>query len=365
MPEREISQNYASPNVRVGLLKEDWPGVEITYALVDAADLPASVAVPAEFAAGSIYLGAGKGSKQASGKFCLCTIKYPADAGKDDEHGAKPVLQEELDRGDPETWNSMCTKALGRALKRAGYPDAVPDLRSLILWRQRTAEIDRIRQGLAPIAELTSGNTQRALDAAFEAGAQDDPDVDRSATTDHEDEPPAGQQQQRPPAQQQREAPPTGGNADKEPTAEQLTELRVAIGALGNKQTVLRAWAAEQKIVSYSKPGTVGQLVAIMHKIAQLNTAGPDGTPQAPDPKAEQRAQVEVEKPDDPIEAHQLDDIMHVIDTYESDDYDAFEQWAVDQGFGERPIAVTQFTQGQAEATLRWMEAYKRPVPAS
>jgi hypothetical protein len=49
-------------------------------------------------------------------------------------------------------------------LKRAGYPDDLKDLKALVLWRQRDAEIAAIRGG----AELTvqSANTIAALPSA-------------------------------------------------------------------------------------------------------------------------------------------------------------------------------------------------------
>lgn len=135
-----ISEFYASPGLRLGLLLEDHPEATYDFQLVAGAD----VGVPDKFG----------GDKQ----FCLATIRFPA--GRSDVTAWKPVPAS----GSPDEWNILCTKTLGRALKRAGYPDDLKDLKALVLWRQRDAEIAAIRGG----AELTvqSANTIAALPSA-------------------------------------------------------------------------------------------------------------------------------------------------------------------------------------------------------
>lgn len=153
-----ISEFYASPGLRLGLLLEDHPDATYTFDLVSGSE----IGVPDSY---------GGGSK----KFCLCTIRF--GAGRADVSAWKPVP----DKGQPDDWNVLCTKTLGRALKRAGYPDDLKDLKALVLWRQRDAEISAIKAGaLQPEV--------RAV-AAIEASPDADPmqrALTEAATTDSE-----------------------------------------------------------------------------------------------------------------------------------------------------------------------------------
>jgi hypothetical protein len=77
------------------------------------------------------------------GDFCVCTINIP---GHTPIVAYKPVKS----KGNPDEWVVACTKTLGRALKKAGYPDDLTDLKALVLWRQRDAEINALRGGIVP-----------------------------------------------------------------------------------------------------------------------------------------------------------------------------------------------------------------------
>ena len=163
----QISESYASPGLRLGLLLEDHPDATYTFRMVSGDE----IGVPASYG----------GAKQ----FCLCRIEF--GAGRAAVEAWKPVA----DKGTPDEWNILCTKTLGRALKRAGYPDDLHDLKALVLWRQRDAEIAAIRGGAAQIA-LPTANViaavptvdpmQQALDAAAvtdaEAVGADEVDVE-------------------------------------------------------------------------------------------------------------------------------------------------------------------------------------------
>lgn len=147
----QISESYASPGLRLGLMLEDNPGAAYDFRLA----VGDEVGVPGEYG--------------GAGKFCVCTITFPD--GRPDVVAWKPVAA----KGQPDDWNVLCTKTLGRALKRAGYPDDLHDLKALVLWRQREAEIAAIRAGSLPldvpradtIAALPSADPmQVALDAA-------------------------------------------------------------------------------------------------------------------------------------------------------------------------------------------------------
>jgi hypothetical protein len=137
----QISESYASPGLRLGLLLEDHPDATYTFRMVDGAE----IGVPPSYG--------------GDRRFCLCRIEF--GAGRAPVEAWKPVP----DKGDPDQWNILCTKTLGRALKRAGYPDDLHDLKALVLWRQRDAEIAAIRGGSAQIS-LPSANAIAALPAA-------------------------------------------------------------------------------------------------------------------------------------------------------------------------------------------------------
>ena len=133
-----ISEFYASPGLRLGLLLDDHPGATYDFRLATGTE----IGVPDQF-----------GSDK---QFCVATIRFPKVRA--DVTAWKPVPS----GGTPDDWNILCTKTLGRALKRAGYPDDLKDLKALVLWRQRDAEIAAIRGGTAQHV-LQSAN---AIDAA-------------------------------------------------------------------------------------------------------------------------------------------------------------------------------------------------------
>lgn len=149
----QISPDYASPGLRLGLLLHDHPDASYDFKFISGEEL----GVPAEF-----------GGK---GQFCLATIRF--GDGRADASAWKPVPA----KGNPDEWNIFQTKTLGRALKKAGYPDDLKDLKALVLWRQRSAEIGAIASGAQQLAisstsapaSLEAGPS--VLDAAFTAAA--------------------------------------------------------------------------------------------------------------------------------------------------------------------------------------------------
>lgn len=168
----QISESYASPGLRLGLLLEDHPQATYEFRLATGDEL----GVPDEY-----------GSTK---KFCVATITFGPDRAA--VTAWKPVAG----NGTPDEWNILCTKTLGRALKRAGYPDDLHDLKALVLWRQREAEIAAIKAGALPldvpranaIAALPEADPmQAALDAAGVADAEqvgDDEVADGVAVAD-------------------------------------------------------------------------------------------------------------------------------------------------------------------------------------
>lgn len=202
----QISESYASPGLRLGLLLEDHPKATYRFDLVTGNE----IGVPDSF---------GGGSKQ----FCLCTIEFGADRAA--VTAWKPVP----DKGDPDLWNILCTKTLGRALKRAGYPDDLHDLKALVLWRQREAEIAAIKAGTQTLA-LPTANAIAALPSADPMQAA----LDAAATSDAEAVGPDEVDYE------------TGEIVDADP--EEIAMLRDLIDGLDAKET--KAFAAFLKTIN-------------------------------------------------------------------------------------------------------------------
>ena len=108
-----IQEGYLSTSLRWALFKADWPEGEIKFHEADAQVLN----IPSSF------------SKTADEKFCVAEItRFPND----------PIMitayKSQSDAGkikDSDAWHVLCSKAMGRALKKAGYPDTIDDLRTM------------------------------------------------------------------------------------------------------------------------------------------------------------------------------------------------------------------------------------------
>lgn len=141
---QQISESYASPALRLGLLQVDHPGAKVTYRLASGEEL----AIPPNYGGG--------------GSFCVARIEFPTSSGRPPVEGYKSVAS----KGTADEWNILCSKTLGRALKKAGYPDDLKDLKALVLWRQREAEIAAINSGTT--LTLAGGGKQLELERALE-----------------------------------------------------------------------------------------------------------------------------------------------------------------------------------------------------
>jgi hypothetical protein len=150
-------ETFASPGLRWGLLLEDHPKATHEFEMRGGAE----IGVPDQYG--------------GQGDFCVCTLRIP---------GQEPIVAyKEAPRGkDPDDWVVACTKTLGRALKKAGYPDDLKDLKALVLWRQRNAEVAAIGAGVA----LEAGQEKPLEIEAGGRDADDDgkPDVDHDVTDD-------------------------------------------------------------------------------------------------------------------------------------------------------------------------------------
>lgn len=156
-----IPASYASPLLRWALCVEDYPSATHTFDVVHGTEL----GIPESFG--------------GAGEFLRCTITFGAGSGRQPAYGWKPLAGV---KRNPDEFNSLSTKTLGRCLKRAGYPDDMVDLKACVLWRQRRAEIAAIQGGTPALGTGAPDTVEAALDAASVAdpealGHDDAPEV--------------------------------------------------------------------------------------------------------------------------------------------------------------------------------------------
>ncbi|HUW00757.1 MAG TPA: hypothetical protein VMW08_00255 [Acidimicrobiales bacterium] len=152
-----IDENYASPGLRWGLLLEDHPGATYEFALLTGDQIP-NGGVPASY-----------GGERT---FCVATITFPEGSTLAPVTAYKPVPPE----GEADDWNTLCTKTQGRALKKAGYPDNLKDLKALVLWRQRNAEVHAIGTAASDGRATLAIGSGEAVTQALEAAGTSSPD---------------------------------------------------------------------------------------------------------------------------------------------------------------------------------------------
>tara|TARA_Y100001949_G_scaffold174831_1_gene183178 strand:+ start:508 stop:1290 length:783 start_codon:yes stop_codon:yes gene_type:complete len=126
----QIAEDYVSPSVRWGVLKQDYPEAVAEFSEMTGAEL----GIPEKF-----------GGKD---DYCVAQILLrPTDELP--IVGYKPLSDAKSNKNDhpSDAWNVLCTKALGRALKRAGYADTAGEMKLIVTYKQRLAEHDAIRSG--------------------------------------------------------------------------------------------------------------------------------------------------------------------------------------------------------------------------
>lgn len=111
-----IQEDYLSTSVRWALFKADFPDGHIEFS--DAS--PEEIGIPESF------------SKKGE-RLCIATLtRYKGDPD--------PVVafksQSDAKTHDTDAWHVLCSKAMGRALKKAGYPDTMGDLKTLMNFRK-------------------------------------------------------------------------------------------------------------------------------------------------------------------------------------------------------------------------------------
>jgi hypothetical protein len=108
--------DYLSTSVRWALFKADWPDATVEFSEGTAAD----VNIPSTFTKKDEKLCIAKVSRFTGDDRVITAFKSQGDV-----RGAK----------DTDSWHALCSKAMGRALKKAGYPDTMTDLKILLKFR--------------------------------------------------------------------------------------------------------------------------------------------------------------------------------------------------------------------------------------
>lgn len=162
--------NYAGAHLRLGIFYDDHPDGQMTPGVAAATELglPESWGGPSGFVV-FVHLewtGGAKRHKVTGYKAVPATVTEWYGPSGQRKSRQIPFVAE------PEALAKLQTNALGRALKAAGYPADTPDLKALMHWRQRKAEVEAIRVGLV----AAGGGT--AADAALEAAGKPDEDHD-------------------------------------------------------------------------------------------------------------------------------------------------------------------------------------------
>lgn len=243
-----IPPTYASPGLRWGLALEDHPG-----AYVEFEEKPGTeVGIPARLG--------------GNDSFCVATVHFPSTIGSTRKpvigykaigSEIKGVLDHASDR-----WNIVCTKALGRALKRAGYPDDMDDLKALVVWRQREAEIRAIGTGVAQVA-LAPAQTERALEAAGRQSPEASGPDDGQAPSTEPDESGVTEAESIDGADLTLVPPSDGSRA----------ELRKAINGLGSRSHELTKWAKDNNL-RVTRPATEWEARQLIAQAAVISGDG-------------------------------------------------------------------------------------------
>lgn len=320
----EISPDYASPGLRWGLLLEDYPGADTDYSITKGATLGLTDAM---------------GAKD---DFVVAVIHFPEGSGRSPATGWKPLqshIRGSLDHPS-DRYNLMCTKALGRALKRAGYPDDIPDLRAVGAWRKRNAEIEAIRSGTAQI-ESAAARPEEALTAA----AKRDPEHTSGDDGNAPDTETATE--------------PTRADDTLVPaSSETKALLRDKVNALGPLSSELGAWARANKL-SVARPKTEADALALIDQAETLlapesAAAAPVDDPASEAPPAPQEPTGAAAVPSSE-EADDDTDLNEVLAGLDAEERKAFGVFAKSIGVDPATLDWQTVTAGARAEILAWL----------
>jgi hypothetical protein len=194
------------------------------------------------------------------GMFCVATITFPEHTGRHPAVGYKTAGSS----GNPDEWNILCSKALGRALKRCGYPDDTVDLKALVHWRQRVAEIAAIGAGTAQL-QLSSAPLDQAIEASGtsrDAISQDDGEAPNTETDTEEIE----------------EIEIVDDGSDELADEAKIVAMRQLLGTLDPaKQKEVTAWARKKGIRTTQPDLTHGQVDTVTEYVSKISGAIENG----------------------------------------------------------------------------------------
>lgn len=235
-----ISESYASPGMRHGIFKEDHPQ-----------------APQPEFTLGQ---GSDAGVPEAFGgkdEVCICTLRYGP------HEGIEPVTSYKETKGtgkNSEEWNKLCAKALGRALKAAGYPADVYELQAKLAHRKALAQIAAIEGGVAPVEHKPAPGPD-PLEAAAAPSEDYDPDEDvgpnMTAPAPEPEPQPTPEPQHTQPQLSVVENPPEGDGPDREAIRHELNSLNE------KEREAFRLFMSEVGITGKADTWTDEQLVEV------------------------------------------------------------------------------------------------------
>jgi hypothetical protein len=135
-------EDYLSTSIRWAMFKADWPDATVDFSEGTAAD----VGIPSSFTKKDEKLCVAKVSRFTGDDRVITAFKSQGDV-----RGAK----------DTDSWHALCSKAMGRALKKAGYPDTMSDLKILMKFREAKTGAKVANQiepmiNVAPVVETKS-----------------------------------------------------------------------------------------------------------------------------------------------------------------------------------------------------------------
>lgn len=177
----QIAEDYVSPSVRWGVLKQDHPEAVVEFSSCTGAE----IGIPEKFGGAEEY--------------CVAQILLrPTDDMP--IIGYKPFSDAKQNKNDhaSDAWNTLCTKALGRALKRAGYADTASEMKLVVTYKQRLAEHDAIRttsdisddsEGSPTLAQNDTSQKRTALSEASQVIADNFEPVEEPPVAEVVDEP--------------------------------------------------------------------------------------------------------------------------------------------------------------------------------
>lgn len=133
-------EDYLSTSVRWAMFKADWPDGAIEFT----ESTPAEIGIPTSF------------SKKDE-KICVATVTR--FTGDDRPIVAYKAESDVRGNRDTDAWHALCSKAMGRAMKKAGYPDTITDLKILMKFRDAKNGVKKAEQVNANSASIVETKT--------------------------------------------------------------------------------------------------------------------------------------------------------------------------------------------------------------